>query len=113
MYNNSTVNGTIDTIPETPGLGVWHEGHVGIYIGNGYVIQASGTEAGVIKTQLEGSTFTNWFEIPGITYLGEEEDEPEETTDVTVETTVETTETTIETSAETTSAEETEETTNG
>lgn len=112
MYNNSTVNGTIDTIPETPGLGVWHEGHVGIYIGDGYVIQASGTETGVIKTQLEGSTFTNWFEIPGITYLGEEEDEPEETTDVTVETTVETTETTIETSAETTSAEETEETTN-
>ncbi len=113
MYNNSTVNGTIDTIPETPGLGVWHEGHVGIYIGNGYVIQASGTETGVIKTQLEGSTFTNWFEIPGITYLGEEEDEPEETTDVTLETTVETTETTIETSAETTSAEETEEITNG
>lgn len=113
MYNNSTVNGTIDTIPETPGLGVWHEGHVGIYIGNGYVIQASGTETGVIKTQLEGSTFTNWFEIPGITYLGEGEDEPEETTDVTVETTVETTETTIETSAEMTSAEETEETTNG
>lgn len=109
MYNNSTVNGTIDTIPEIPGLGVWHEGHVGIYVGNGWVIHASGTETGVIKSQLDGSSFTHWFEIPGITYLGEEEEATEET----VAETVETTESTTETSEATTAAEETEETING
>lgn len=94
LYNDSTVNGTIDTIPETPGLGVWHEGHVGIYIGDGWVIQASGTETGVVKTKLEGSSFTNWFEIPGITYGSDEEEEvteEEETAESTSETTVETT----------------------
>lgn len=101
MFNNSTVNGTIDTIPDIPGLGVWHEGHVGIYVGNGYVIQASGTETGVIKTQLEGSSFTNWFEIPGIEYNVEVEEETEETTETTVETTTETTEEVSETTEET------------
>ena len=35
MFANATVKGTIDTIPEIPGLAVWHEGHIGIYIGNG------------------------------------------------------------------------------
>ena len=68
MYNNATESGPIDEIPEIPGLGVWHDGHVGIYIGNGYVIQAMGTHYGVVKTQLAGSSFTNWFKIPGIIY---------------------------------------------
>jgi len=27
-----------------------------------------GTKYGVVKTKLEGSTFTNWFKIPGIEY---------------------------------------------
>lgn len=30
MYANATEKGTIDTIPEIPGLAVWHEGHIGI-----------------------------------------------------------------------------------
>lgn len=68
MYNAASESGPVSEIPEIPGLGVWHDGHVGIYIGNGYVIQAMGTKYGVVKTKLEGSTFTNWFKIPGIEY---------------------------------------------
>lgn len=34
MYNAATEKGAIDTIPEIPGLAVWHEGHIGVYIGN-------------------------------------------------------------------------------
>ena len=108
LYNDSTVNGTIDTIPETPGLGVWHEGHVGIYIGDGWVIQASGTETGVVKTRLEGSSFTNWFEIPGITYgLDEEEEiaETEETSESITETAAETVPETTEAPTESTTDE--------
>lgn len=40
MFANATVKGTIDTIPEVPGLAVWVDGHIGIYIGNGEVIEA-------------------------------------------------------------------------
>lgn len=68
MYSNATEKGTIDTIPEIPGLAVWHEGHIGIYIGNGQVIHASGTKVGVIQTPIDNSGWTHWLKIPYITY---------------------------------------------
>lgn len=67
-YHAATVSGTIDTIPETPGLAVWHEGHIGVYIGNGEVVEAMGTRYGVVKTKLEGARWTHWLKIPYISY---------------------------------------------
>ncbi len=72
MYENATEKGTIDTMPEIPGLAVWHEGHIGIYIGNGEVIEAMGTKYGVVRTKLSGSRWTHWLKIPYITYMEEE-----------------------------------------
>ena len=77
MYNNATEKGTIDTIPEIPGLAVWHEGHIGIYIGNGEVIHAANTNAGVIKTPIGDSGWTHWLKIPYITYAEETEESTE------------------------------------
>ena len=68
MYHAASVSGTIDTIPETPGLAVWHEGHIGVYIGNGEVVEAMGTRYGVVKTKLEGARWTHWLKIPYISY---------------------------------------------
>lgn len=68
MYENATEKGTIDTIPEIPGLAVWHEGHIGIYIGNGEVIQAANTNAGVIRTPIGQSGWTHWLKVPYISY---------------------------------------------
>ena len=68
MYHSATISGTIDTIPETPGLAVWHDGHIGVYIGNGEVVEAMGTRYGVVKTKLEGARWTHWLKIPYISY---------------------------------------------
>ena len=68
MYHNASVSGEITTIPETPGLAVWHDGHIGVYIGGGYVIEAMGTHYGVVRTQLEGRGWTHWLQIPYINY---------------------------------------------
>ena len=68
MYHSATVSGPIDTIPETPGLAVWHDGHIGVYIGNGEVVEAMGTRYGVVKTKLEGARWTHWLKIPYISY---------------------------------------------
>ena len=68
MYENATEKGTIDTLPETPGLALWHEGHIGIYIGNGQVIHAANTNDGVILSEVSGSGFTHWLKIPYIIY---------------------------------------------
>ena len=68
MYYSATRKGTIETIPDTPGLAVWKSGHIGVYIGNGEVVEAMGTKYGVVKTQLEGRGWTHWLEVPGIEY---------------------------------------------
>ena len=76
MYNNANEKGTIDTIPEIPGLAVWHEGHIGVYIGNGEVVQAANTEAGVIRNSMTDTAWTHWLKIPYIHYLEETEENP-------------------------------------
>lgn len=74
MYENATEKGSIDTIPEIPGLAVWHEGHIGIYIGNGEVVQAANTKAGVIRNKLEDTAWTHWLKIPYINYVEKQEE---------------------------------------
>lgn len=69
MYNTATDKGTIDAIPEIPGLAVWHEGHIGVYIGNGKVVQAANTKAGVILTNLGDTAWTHWLKVPYIRYI--------------------------------------------
>ena len=73
MFENASEKGSIDTIPEIPGLAVWHEGHIGIYIGNGEVIQAANTNDGVIRTPIGQSGWTHWMKIPYIQYINESE----------------------------------------
>ncbi|MEE1504996.1 MAG: hypothetical protein UGF89_12235 [Acutalibacteraceae bacterium] len=65
-------SGEIDDIPEIPGIAVCMDGHIGVYIGNGEVIEAQGTETGVVKTQLENGSWTHWMKIPGIKYPEDE-----------------------------------------
>ena len=73
MFSNATVKGTVDTIPEVPGLAVWVDGHIGIYIGNGEVIEAMNTLRGVTRTKLAGREWTHWLQIPYISYVEEKE----------------------------------------
>ena len=73
MYENAAEKGTIDTIPEIPGLAVWKEGHIGVYIGDGKVVEAYGTTSGVIRSELANGGWTHWLKIPYITYLEQED----------------------------------------
>ncbi len=73
LYNSAIEKGLIATMPEIKGLIVWKNGHVGIYIGNGEVIEAHGTKSGVIKTRLTKTVnetgWTRWFKCPFIDYV--------------------------------------------
>ena len=75
MYENATEKGTIDTIPEIPGLAVWKEGHIGVYIGEGEVVEAYRTTSGVIRSELANGGWTHWLKIPYINYIEQEETE--------------------------------------
>lgn len=73
MYENATEKGSIDSIPEVLGLAVWKEGHIGVYIGGGKVVEAYGTTTGVIYSELADGGWTHWLKIPYISYLEQEE----------------------------------------
>lgn len=77
MYSAATEKGPINTMPNIPGLAVWHEGHIGVYVGGGYVIHAANTYDGVIKTPITASGWTHWLKVPYINYIEEQEIENE------------------------------------
>lgn len=74
--------GKIGTMPDVPGVLVFLPGHVGVYIGGGYVIEAKGHRYGVVKTALKGRGWTDWGYCPWITY------EEKKTTSTPAQTTV-------------------------
>ena len=43
-------------------------GHIGLYIGDGWVIEASGTINGVIKSRITISKWVEWGELKGVNY---------------------------------------------
>ncbi|SDJ44049.1 hypothetical protein SAMN04487760_106183 [Lachnospiraceae bacterium G41] len=68
LLAESPLSGPIETIPDIPGLGVYTFGHVGIYVGDGMVIDARTEAAGIGYDTVEYETWTNWFEIKGVDY---------------------------------------------
>lgn len=74
MFVAAKEKGPINTMPEILGLAVWHEGHIGIYIGGGEVIEAMGTKYGVVKTQLKNGRWTHWLKVPYIKYIEKEKE---------------------------------------
>lgn len=79
IYRNAREKGPISTMPEIPGLLVHSNGHIGIYIGDGYAIEAMGTRYGVVKTRVANRNWTGWCKNPYIDYI---EETPEQETEV-------------------------------
>ena len=51
-----------------PGCALWRNGHVGVYIGNGYCIEARGSNYGTVKTKVSDRTFTHILWLKDIDY---------------------------------------------
>lgn len=70
LYGKCSRKGNIGSIPETPGVCVFMRdmGHVGVYIGNGEVVEAMGHAYGVVKTKLAGRGWAYWGMPEWISY---------------------------------------------
>lgn len=72
MISRAEKKGDISTLPERPGICLWKEGHVGVYIGDNFAIEC--TILGDLKINGLGKTRVNdrpwemWFECPYIKY---------------------------------------------
>lgn len=91
MYNSwCTAKGKLSAGKRTDGKGlkpgtavfVWKEAdkkysHVGLYIGNGYVIEAASTQKGVVKSKVTDKKWTHWGELKGVDYSTASVPDPE------------------------------------
>ena len=83
MYTVCVEKGSIATMPDLVGILVFKSGHVGVYEGNGQVIEAKGHAVGVVRTELATGKWLNWGKCPYIEY---DETSPEKTVPDTPET---------------------------
>lgn len=64
--------GEIDTLPDVPGVILYHANssgtmtHTGVYIGGGYAVEARAAKYGVVKTMVKDRTWTHWAALPGV-----------------------------------------------
>lgn len=82
--------GTIDTLPDVPGVILYYKNkqgrmsHTGVYIGGGYAVEARGHAYGVVKTAVKNRTWTHWAALPGVlsgeTAITQPTQEPEKAT---------------------------------
>lgn len=70
MKANCSEQGTLETMPDVPGVLVFMPGHAGIYIGNGKVIEARGHAYGVVQTDLNKRGWKEWGKLDWIKYVG-------------------------------------------
>jgi hypothetical protein len=60
--------GGMDTFPDTPGLMLHKDGHVGVSIGGGYAIEAKSFADDLVRSAVDGRGWTTWAALPFITY---------------------------------------------
>lgn len=57
-------NGKISSLPEVPGVLLFSSGHVGVYVGDGYAVEARGFNYGVVQTRVASRKWRSWAYIP-------------------------------------------------
>ena len=60
--------GTMDTLPEVPGVALRFDGHVGVYVGNGYAVEERGFNYGCVRTRVKDRKWTHWYQLPFVDY---------------------------------------------
>lgn len=62
LFGHSPRRGPLSTMPDVPGVCVFQSGlgHVGVYVGNGQVVEAMGRAYGVVKTRLKDRNWYYW-----------------------------------------------------
>lgn len=75
MYNKATKKGEISTLPEIQGIILYCKSrpHVGVYIGNGKVIEStlSNRGDGVVMTNIKDFGWEYWFYFSAIKYISQ------------------------------------------
>jgi len=78
--------GTMESMPDLIGVAVRFSGHVGVYVGEGEVVEWRGFAHGCVITKLTARKWTHWYKLPWTEYLedtqGEEQAPADKVSDV-------------------------------
>lgn len=62
--------GSISTMPDIPGIGLYSPGHVGVYVGGGMAVDARDYGYDVCYQSVSSYPWTQWFYVYGVDYSG-------------------------------------------
>lgn len=68
FFAKCTEKGPLSTIPEIPGLLLHKPGHIGVYKGEGRVVESVGVHSGVIESALPDRGWTEWGKCHMVSY---------------------------------------------
>jgi Putative peptidoglycan-binding domain-containing protein len=69
LYKSASERHPISTIAQAPiGAILWKSGHVGVYIGGGYCVEAKGIDYGIVESKVAKTKFTHWLLFDCIDY---------------------------------------------
>ena len=77
--NKGCAWGTMDSLPEVPGIALRSDGHVGVYVGGGYAVEERGFSYGCVKTRVKDRSWTHWYFLPFIDYGAASDMKPPQT----------------------------------
>ena len=60
--------GSMESMPDEPGVAVRMAGHVGVYVGNGEVVEWRGFRYGCVITKLKERKWLHWYRLPWTEY---------------------------------------------
>ena len=61
--------GGMDSMPDEPGIAVRMAGHVGVYVGDGEVVEWRGFSYGCVSTWLDERKWLHWYRLPWTEYV--------------------------------------------
>ena len=66
--------GPIRTMPDIPGLVVWKSGHIGVYVGGGYIVEMKGFNYDCKRNKVSAGPWVKWGRLPAsmISYRDED-----------------------------------------
>ena len=60
--------GTLDTLPDKPGLALWKDGHVGYTLDGIWAVEWRSFSYGCVKTKIKDRNWKNWYCLPFLDY---------------------------------------------
>lgn len=64
MISLCKTQGDIKSIPDIPGIVVWKNGHIGVYVGDGYTVEMKGFNYDCIRAKVSNGNWKKWGMLP-------------------------------------------------